>query len=618
MLRLTKVACSLAIWMPCFLKAQAFMFSAMEQPSENMHELVAQISSIESKSDLKGHFRDLASNCSGDILIFAEGKTLCGELVDMPPLVEEKKKIDISEVSAIIFDSEKEVPTVQYVLHDGHTITNELSKESFRFSVEYLENGGEQRVQIFYISPKDIRYIIIGPRLPNSPPGINSALLNKSNEILGGSAKGKHESKVVEAVQLAVFWSHADSHSLLSNAVAAVLLPSHTITAMHNVTFSNIVSYYAELGVVDDDSLDFNYQTFEGQHSFPFLRQSTSGLILGPKALFASSETFEPFDGLAVEEPQNVFNDMLATAGASSFCNDFSLDDLQVHNLFAMEFNVHYDDEENSEEDEDTGLSGIKYIAHSEDPLTPSSLFGTHKEAVNHIAFLTDSCNWFKHKYQCTEGCEAAEWPPVKKSNPYSSVEHAQRSLNEHFKGHDLDPTVLSEVIDKIKQNETIANESLLTDLPHNPEKYQSEEIFTPSKPSTVRFGNIIDIASYPVSNQDYYRFVKAAKYPPPSHWINGVYAQADGHAPIVNVTYKDAVAYAEWAGERLPSYDELAKASASLDPLPKGFKEWTSTPSIVDNECFRVYRQKGSELLLQPGKYAAPNIGFRCVKDVE
>jgi formylglycine-generating enzyme required for sulfatase activity len=69
-----------------------------------------------------------------------------------------------------------------------------------------------------------------------------------------------------------------------------------------------------------------------------------------------------------------------------------------------------------------------------------------------------------------------------------------------------------------------------------------------------------IDI--YPVTNDDYARFVAATGHPVPPHWAGGVYPDDRGHHPVVFVTWSDATAYASWAGKCLPSGHEWEKAA--------------------------------------------------------
>lgn len=79
-----------------------------------------------------------------------------------------------------------------------------------------------------------------------------------------------------------------------------------------------------------------------------------------------------------------------------------------------------------------------------------------------------------------------------------------------------------------------------------------------------------IDI--YPVTNEQYYRFIKETGYRKiPSHWKDWgfkdpPYPPEEANFPVTNVSYKDALAYCEWAGLRLPTGDEWEKAARGPD----------------------------------------------------
>jgi sulfatase modifying factor 1 len=61
----------------------------------------------------------------------------------------------------------------------------------------------------------------------------------------------------------------------------------------------------------------------------------------------------------------------------------------------------------------------------------------------------------------------------------------------------------------------------------------------------------------YEVANLQYKDFVDVAGHRTPVHWQNRSFPSAKGDHPVVNVSWEDAHAYAEWAGKRLPSEAE-------------------------------------------------------------
>lgn len=99
-------------------------------------------------------------------------------------------------------------------------------------------------------------------------------------------------------------------------------------------------------------------------------------------------------------------------------------------------------------------------------------------------------------------------------------------------------------------------------------------------------------IDKYPVTNEQYGEFIKAASHPEPKFWrdpeINGP------RQPVVGVTFDDALAYAAWAGKEVPSEKQWEFAArgkenrkypwGSLEPQTAvcNFADYLGMPSIV------------------------------------
>lgn len=68
------------------------------------------------------------------------------------------------------------------------------------------------------------------------------------------------------------------------------------------------------------------------------------------------------------------------------------------------------------------------------------------------------------------------------------------------------------------------------------------------------------------VTNEAYKQFVDAAGYKAPPQWKDGTFPPDKERFPVTGVTWHDAVAYAQWAGKRLPTEQEWELAARGTD----------------------------------------------------
>lgn len=90
----------------------------------------------------------------------------------------------------------------------------------------------------------------------------------------------------------------------------------------------------------------------------------------------------------------------------------------------------------------------------------------------------------------------------------------------------------------------------------------------TANKPSFVVEIPAFYVDKHEVTNAQYLAFVRATGRKAPSHWNGLQIPPGLAEAPVVNVSYADAAAYADWIGKRLPTEMEWQRASEEASTL--------------------------------------------------
>ncbi|MFQ5449775.1 MAG: formylglycine-generating enzyme family protein [Nitrospinaceae bacterium] len=93
-----------------------------------------------------------------------------------------------------------------------------------------------------------------------------------------------------------------------------------------------------------------------------------------------------------------------------------------------------------------------------------------------------------------------------------------------------------------------------------------SNERWDDEAPEFIASTGAFYIDLYEVTNEDYKKFVDAAKRTPPYHWPGGKIPRGKEKHPVVYVNWFDARDYCQWAGKRLPTEEEWEKAARGED----------------------------------------------------
>ena len=186
----------------------------------------------------------------------------------------------------------------------------------------------------------------------------------------------------------------------------------------------------------------------------------------------------------------------------------------------------------------------------------------------------------------------------------------------------------------------------------YNRHKSDSEMILIPSSKSQIA----LRMDKSPVTNAQYKKFLDEnqqwskdsidKKYHDRTylkHWDGNAYPIGKGNHPVVYVSWYAAMAYAQWAGKRLPTETEwkkIARGSHDLPNMCSGIWEWCvktsdlrviklTTDSVLEfmdvtdsrvlcGDSYQRHRKgQPPDHSKRPPEFTSEFLGFRCVKPV-
>jgi formylglycine-generating enzyme required for sulfatase activity len=117
------------------------------------------------------------------------------------------------------------------------------------------------------------------------------------------------------------------------------------------------------------------------------------------------------------------------------------------------------------------------------------------------------------------------------------------------------------------------------------------------SRPRRRHSLNAFWIDRFEVTNRQYRMFVQATGHRAPPHWSEGQVPSGMEDKPVVSVTWRDASAFAQWAGKRLPAEAEWEKAARGEEGL-----RYPWGPRFASEACNT--REGGSGQVARVGSY--------------
>ena len=493
--------------------------------------------------------------CRDDLLIYSNGKHVCGQLMDLPPLHYsfDNLNFEIAEIAGIAILHNLEQTKVQYITHRGETYIGTLPQELLHFTER---NGGLKDIDI-----NELNFVIIGKRRETTAiiPQKFHALQLKN----GDSFPVTFEKEDITV-------SNGQEDYLVS-------LPEIGRADVNGGLQGDIIGRKdpLEFAFIKDKHIEVTIPSYALSVKLPWeqiacilcpARQTVPNLPIIPLAYSGVSSQVQIGKPAAKPNPIPGYDYV-------------SLDALALNDLSGEEEEVDKKEEEIIQEEGDTRLMMEEAQKNPETEHTPNFKIEEHRDMV------------------------------------YIPAGRYNLSIKAMGSKHYLVPT----------EN----NPLFAVDL------------------------QAFYIDKHEVTNKEYQAFVRASSHSAPEHWQGGVIPKGLEDQPVVNVTYKDAEAYAKWVGKRMPTEIEWEAAAnhalegeAGIKNMQIGNSEWTSSPismtqGVPNNQryayvpiqrnLYRIVRQKlvsgietkrvgltgNATRLTQHQEDSNNQTSFRCVADI-
>lgn len=564
--------------------------------------------------------------CQGDLIVLRNGQKLCGRIEKLPPLSYSFKTVPFKEkdLAIIIFFLEGNDKKAHYVTRDGHLYTGNLPGEKLIFHDLSNSEGTKQA-----FDPQEIEYIALKRKTEGALSNHRKtfsielkdgnrfpAILKQETITISNGVKEQvlETNSIIRLVFAGGVHGYIRKNGLPQKIkLSFVKDPYLAVQICHTC---DIIKLPCDHIVMLQEGNDFSLpkETAAGVAAFMTAGEAPTSLEGAIGAVAIASEVFHSLDDVAFESP------VKGTAQKE-------VPPIFTSMVFEQFADIAFENRQLEEDEARLTAEAILGIAQ----LMAEQDIDLNSESETHELIEED--------------------PELSRIKFISAAEKEQQEGDKVVLELDLipisKPVVFENFMQEIQENKAMEAEigqpfsvGSIVERPKEKQKEQAKQV-DPSKPSGMiyisprnatqekdLYGFYVD--QYPVSNLDYKNFVDATHYHMPLHWFEGKIPNGLENEPVVNVSYKDAVTYAVWAGKRLPTDFEVNYAAKRAVLANQRIYEWTATSVSVgekrhgsrnisepkNNNYKEVYNLAQGRVSYMYKHDCNNNTGFRCVLD--